>query len=146
MSLNTVTSRRTRSVILAVILVVAVGVVAGFLAVRSYQAARPIKGGKDTTGTVISVADGSRSSRARIAFTAADGERITFSGPVLLISRPSVGDHVAVSYNAGNPLDAHDVNIAASNWLIPGIFGLIFLLSGVGLALLAAYRRRALSS
>src|SRR5215472_6351340 len=108
---------------------IGVGVALLIGGVHRYDAARPIAGGKTTTGTVVAVSTGQNCGRhgcstdwvPTIQFTAANGHTFTFAGPESG-NAINTGDPVRVSYDPGNPAAARDMSAGAGNaWLLMGV-------------------------
>lgn len=126
---------------------VAIGVVVLISGIRRYDAARPLAGGRTTTGTVVAVTTGQNCGRSGcsaywvpdIQFTA-NGHDVTFTGPESS-SPVTTGDQVQVSYDPGNPAAARDVSAGPGKaWLLIGL-GALAILAGLASFLHLGFRR-----
>jgi hypothetical protein len=89
---------------------------------------RPLAGGAEATGLVVSVrksCDLSCTYQPAIQFTDnVTGSVYSFTAPYQ-DAKPAVGSTVTVSYSRQNPAEAHDISAAPSTWDVP-LFSMIF--------------------
>ena len=138
------------------LVLVAVGLFFLIAGYNEWAAVQPIAGGRTTTGTVVSVANGETCGRygcspnwtPTITFQTPSGGSYTFTGPTS-DSQVSMGDVVTVSYLPSNPSVAHDVSASSVSGVFLLGFGVFATAAGLGSFILgfgALHRRTGLKS